>query len=296
MIQLGGKLSLIALIICFCLFQRGFVYGEGVSIDFSSVTYGGIQINTSTWGNTNIPSSPPTTPTPITPSMPTSTGTSSTSTYSSTQTQTINSSISSNLNNLTSSYQKLNNSTTWQSGYYNPSYVPTELNKELIRSATFSPLSEKEPLLPDAEPYIVTVCLPFNNTSIPGCFDKVNSEQASEKLAGILLNRYFNGTVSRPFRVIFPLVMPIKEQKNSLHQIEIQAIAIVESLVFNADGAFIKEYNKIAREEAKIGVNWSHTLKDEKSINEFQTKKAFTKLNNIAIQEKNLISKNFKIK
>lgn len=233
MIKLGEKLSLILLIICVLFSQRTIVYGQGVSIDFSSFSSGSIQITTQSWGNTNIPSSPPTTSTPITPSMPTSTiGTSSTSTYSSIQTQTINSGISStstNLNNLTSSYQKLNNSTSGQSGYYK-SYVPTELNKELIRSVTFSPLSEKEPLLPDAEPYIITVCLPFNNMSVSGCFDKVNnSEQASEKLAGILLNRYFNGTVSRPFRVIFPLVMPIKEQKNSLHQIEIQAIAIVES-------------------------------------------------------------------
>lgn len=149
--------------------------------------------------------------------------------------------------------------------------------------------------MPDAEPYIITVCLPFNNMSVSGCFDKVNnSEQASEKLAGILLNRYFNGIVSRPFRVIFPSVMPIKEQKNSLHQIEIQAIAIVESRVFNAEGAFIKEYDKIAREEAKIGVNWSHTLKDDKSIHDFYTKKVFTKLNKITLQEKSLNSKNFK--
>jgi hypothetical protein len=190
----------------------------------------------------------------------------------------------SNLNDFNSSYQKYN-STAGQSPY-NP-INPTELTKELIRPATFSPLSD-EPLLPNAETYIVTVCL-------SGCSDKVTTtEQASEKLAGILLNRYFNGTESRPFRVVMPSSMPMDQQKQLLHQIEIQAIAIVESRIFKADGTFIKEYDKNAREEAERGVNWSHTSKDDKSSNDFYTKKAFNKLNNIAIQEKNLSSKNFK--
>jgi len=71
-----------------------------------------------------------------------------------------------------------------------------------------------------------------------------------------------------------------------LHQIEIQAIAIIESRIFKADGIFIKEYNKIAREEADSGVNWSRITKNDKSTYEFHSKKAFAKLNIIAIQEK----------
>jgi hypothetical protein len=269
-IQFAKKLFLILLVICFCLLQIGVVYGQGVSIDFSSLTLSpsGSMIIYSH----DIPSQP-TQPTTTTPSTPISTNNSTTG-------------------STTSSYQKLNNPIAGQLGY-NPT-DPTELTKDLIRPATFSPLSEKEPLLPDAEPYIVTVCLPFNNMSVSWCPDKVTPEQASEKLAGILLSRYFNGSEARPFRVVMPSTMPMDQQKQWLRQIEIQASAIAESRIFKADGTFIKEYDKIAREEAERGVNWSHTSKDDKSIHDFYTKKVFTKLNNIAIQEKSLSSKNFK--
>jgi hypothetical protein len=170
---------------------------------------------------------------------------------------------------------------------YNP-IDTTELTKELIRPVTFSALPENEPLLPNAEPYIVTVCL-------SGCSDKVTTtEQASRKLAGILLNRYFNGSEARPFRVFFTSTTPMDQQKQLLHQTEIQAMTLVETRIFKSNGIFIKEYDKIAREEAISGVNWSHIAKDDKSIHDFHTKKAFTRLNNIAIQEKKLSYKNFK--
>jgi hypothetical protein len=126
------------------------------------------------------------------------------------------------------------------------------------------------------------------------CADKASSTQASEKLAEIILGKYFKGTESRPFRVIMPSTMPMDQQKQFLHQIEIQAMTYVETRIFKSNGIFIKEYDKIAREEAISGVNWSHIAKDDKSIHDFHTKKAFTRLNNIAIQEKKLSYKNFK--
>jgi hypothetical protein len=278
MIQLGRKLSLIFIIVCFCFFPIIEVSGQGVTIDFSSLNSGGIQFNTMSWGNTNNPSSQPTTSVPATLTTPTSTSTgTATTTYSSTQTQTTNS-------GMTTSTPKCN-PMAGQSPY-NP-IDPTELTKELIRPVTFSALPENEPLLPNAEQYIVTVCL-------SGCSDKVTTtEQASGKLAGILLNRYFYGSEARPFRVVFTSITPMDQQKQLLYQIEIQAGSIVESRIFKTGGRFIKEYQKITREEAEIGVNWSHTSKDDKSVHDFYTKKAFNKFYNIAIQEKNLSSKNF---
>lgn len=280
MIKLSRKLSLILLIFCFCLSQMGLVYGQGVTINFSG-------LSTQIIGPSPIvphdPSSQPTQPT-----TPTTTGTSIT-TYSSTPMSTNSSSIGTS--NLTSAYQKNNNSAG--QSLYNP-IDPTELTKDLFRPATFSPLSEKEPLLPDAEPYIVTVCLSYNNASAPGCYNNVTSEQAGEKLAEILLNRYFNGSEARPFRVVTPSTIPMDQQTRLLHEIELKAGSIVAPRILKANGTFIKEYDKITREEAKTGVNWSHTSKDDKSIHDFYTKKVFTKLNKIALQEKSLSSKNFK--
>ena len=283
MIQSLKKLSLALFIICFFFTQRGLVYAQGVTIDFSSFSAGSIQINTQSWGNINTPSQPTT---------PTTTGTLST-TYLSAPTSPSNSGITStiNLTGFNSSNQRYN-STAGQLGY-NPT-DPTGLTKDLIRPSTFSPLSEKEPLLPNAENFIVTVCLSLGSIHPSACSDEVTSKQASEKLAEIILDKYFKGTESRPFIVFLHSTIPMEQQKQMLHQIEIQASAIAESRIFKADGIFIKEYDKIAREEADSGVNWTHISKDDKSIHDFNTKKAFTKLKNFAVQEKSLSSKNFK--
>ncbi|KQC06240.1 MAG: hypothetical protein APR62_01310 [Smithella sp. SDB] len=166
--------------------------------------------------------------------------------------------------------------------------------KELVQPVTFSSLSENEQLLPDAEPYIVTVCLSYNNFPLAGgCSSTVTSEHAGEKLATILLNRYFNGSEPRPFRVVMQSMMTLDHQKQVLQQIEIHAVTIIESRIFKAHGTLIKEYEKISKEEAERGVNWSHKSNDENSIYEFNTKKAFTRLHNIANQEKNLTSNKF---
>lgn len=192
----------------------------------------------------------------------------------------------------TSAYQKNNNSAG--PSLYNP-IDPTELTKELTRTATFSPLSENEYLLPNAESYIVTVCLAYNNNVfVSGCSSTATPEQASEKLSEILINRYFNGTESRPFRVVMPSTMPTDQQTRLLHEIELKAGSIVASRIFKADGTSIKEYDKIAKEEAKTRVNWSHTSKDDKSIHDFYTKKVFTKISKIALQEKSPNSKSLK--
>lgn len=286
MVQLSKKLSLILLIICFCLFQIATVaYGQGVTIDFSNFNLGNIQVDTMSWGttNNNNPSTQPTTPTLL---IPTTVNT--TTTTNSIPTTNSN---TSNLTNFTPSYQKFNS----PSGQSPISSIDThKLTKELTyQPVTFGSLPENEPLLPNAEHYIVTVCLSFNNMFASGCSDKATPAQASEKLAEILLNKYFKGNESRPFRIILPSMMP-DQQKQLLHQIEIQAMTLVETGIFKSNGTFIKEYDKVAREEAERGVNWSHTSKDDKSIHDFYTKKAFTKLNNIAIQEKNPSSKNFK--
>jgi len=274
MFQSHKKLLLTLFIICFFFAQRGLVYGQGVTIDFSSFNSGGIQINTMSFGNTNNPSSQPTTLLPSTPMSPATITTNYTS--STTNKTSVNPNSISSFHNYNNN--SLKNTIT--------SFDTPELTKELIRPATFSPLSEKETLLPDAEPYIVTVCLSYNNASASGCSDNVTHEKVGEKLAGILLSRYFNGSEAMPFRVVMPSAMHTDQQKQLLHQIEIQAIAIIESRIFKADGIFIKEYNKIAREEADSGVNWSRITKNDKSTYEFHSKKAFAKLNIIAIQEK----------
>ncbi|PKN38221.1 MAG: hypothetical protein CVU62_05015 [Deltaproteobacteria bacterium HGW-Deltaproteobacteria-2] len=285
MVQLRKKLLLILLVICFCLFQIiAVAYGTGVTIDFSNFSLGNIQ-----WGATNNnPSSQPTQPTPPPPLLiPTTVNTTTSS-----STPITNSNIS-NLTNFTSSYQKFNS----PSGQSPISSIDThKLTKELTQSVpvTFGSLPENEPLLPSPESYIVTVCLSFNNMPASGCSDKATSTQASEKLAEIILDKYFKGTESRPFRVVMSSTMTMAQQKELLHQIEIQAMTLVETGIFKSNGTFIKEYDKVAREEAERGVNWSHTSKDNKSIHDFYTKKAFTRLNNIAIQEKKLSSKNFK--
>lgn len=284
MIQASKKLLLFFLFIYFCLFRSGVVYGTGVTIDFSNFSLGNIQVGTMSWGttNNNNPSTQPTTPTLLTPTTVNTTTTNSIPTTNSN---------TSNMTNFTSSYQKFNSS----SGQSPISSIDThKLTKELTHQpVTFGSLPENEPLLPNAEHYIVTVCLSFNNIFASGCSDKATPAQASEKLAEILLNKYFKGNESRPFRIILPSIMP-DQQKQLLHQIEIQAMTLVETRIFKSNGTFIKEYDKVAREEAERGVNWSHTLKDDKSIHDFYTKKAFTKLNNIATQEKNPSSKNFK--
>lgn len=283
MIQFRRKLSLLLLIICVLFSQRVIVYGQGVSIEFSSLSSGSIQITTQSWGNIN----PSSQPTPIT----TTTGASTTTYSSTTPMATNNSNVGISNLTTTSAYQKNNNSAG--PSLYNP-IDPTELTKELTRPVTFSPLSENESLLPNAESYIVTVCLAYNNVFVSGCSSTVTPEQASEKLSEILLNRYFNGTESRPFRVVMPSTMPTDQQTRLLNEIELKAGSIVAFRIFKADGTSINEYDKIAKEEAKTGVNWSHTSNDDKSIHDFYTKKVLTKISKIALQEKSPNSKSLK--
>ena len=137
-----------------------------------------------------------------------------------------------------------------------------------------------------AEPYVVTVCISYNDITATGCDDKKTPSQASEKLAAMILNKYLKGVEVRPFRVVMPSSVPSDQQIQLLRQIETEAISIIEARMLK-EGSQQKqniiEDTKIARQKAQSGVNWSHNLKDDKSSHDFHTGKAFSQINNISI-------------
>jgi hypothetical protein len=292
------------LLSAFFLFQGGVavVYSEGVSISFSSMNISGAQLSTQSW---NTGGTQTTTTTPPGTSGTQSSSHDSTATVSplfssfissflqgativSPQTSTTTSTISSTSNQLPK--------TTSQSTILHTP-KPTE---ELIRPVTFNPLSGDEPLLPQAEPYVVTICLSHNNMAVSGCIDKKTPSQASEKLAAMILNKYLKGVEVRPFRIVMTSSVSSAQQIQLLCKIEKEAISILESKMLEdlrnskiflsetEEGRqqkqnIIIEDSKRARQEAENGINWSQNLRDDRSIHDFHTGKVFSKLNNISI-------------
>lgn len=193
-------------------------------------------------------------------------------------------------------------STTIDQKYYTPStlapssfYNSPEHKTELAIPYQLSPLSSDQPLLPMARPYAVTICLPYNDSTAPGCIDKMTTAQASEILAAMILQKYFKGAEIRPFRVVMPSIVPPEMQNRILCQIETDAIYIIESKIledlkkskiFSSESEegrlhkqnIIIEDAKTAREDAQKGINWSHTSKEDRSTHAFHEGKAFVKL------------------
>ncbi|MFA5322085.1 MAG: hypothetical protein WC373_05370 [Smithella sp.] len=167
------------------------------------------------------------------------------------------------------------------------SYNTPEHTTELLLPVKINPLSGDEPLLPLAEPYAVTVCLSYNDMAASCCADKKSPEQASEKLAAMILKKYLKGMEIRPFRVVMPSSMPSDEQTKLLRQIETGAITIIETRILKEGSQqrqnIIIEDAKIARQEAQSGANWSHNLKNDRSTHNFHAGEAFSHLNNISI-------------
>jgi hypothetical protein len=165
----------------------------------------------------------------------------------------------------------------------------------------FNPLSEDEPLLPMAESYTVTVCVPYDNIALSDCRDKKTPLQASEILAAIILNKYLKGIEVRPFRVVLPSAAPLVYQTQLLRKIETEAIAIIEakiledlkkSKIFLSESEegrlqrlnIMTENAKRAIQEADSGANWSHNIKNDRTSHDFQTAKAFKQfINNMSV-------------
>jgi hypothetical protein len=130
-----------------------------------------------------------------------------------------------------------------------------------------------------------------------GCADKKTPAQASEKLTSMMLNKYFKGIAIRPFRVVMPASVPSDQQIQLLHQIETEAIVLIETTLLGnlknskrfalETDAGKKQMKNIiiqdaqrAREEADKGTNWLHNSKDDRTSHNFQTAKAFRQFNN----------------
>jgi hypothetical protein len=293
-------------LIAFFLFQGwvAVVYSEGVSISFSNLSISGVQLSTQSWGNTGGTQTNTTTTVPSTSGTPSSTQDSTANT-----TPLFNSFINTLLQGSTTVSSPTSSPASTIPSTSNPLQKPASLSnilqtpeptEELIRPVTFNPLSEDEPLLPMAEPYPVTVCLSYNDIAVSGCPDKKTSSQASEKLAAMILNKYLKGIEIRPFRVVMTSSVSSAQQIQLLCKIETEAIVIIEARMMEAlkkskmflseteEGRqqkqnIIIEDSKRARLEAANGINWSHNLRNDRSIHDFHTGKAFTKLNNILI-------------
>ena len=308
-LRMINKLShplLSILLIAFFLFQgwAAVVYSEGVSISFSNLSISGVQLSTQSWGTG-------TTQTNTTTTVPGTTGTTSAPQDSTNNISPLfNSFINTLLQGSTTVSSPVTTTTTSTiPSTSNPLQKPASLSnilqtpeptEELIRPVTFKPLSEDEPLLPMAEPYPVTVCLSYNDMAVSGCPDKKTPSQASEKLAAMILNKYLKGIELRPFRVVMTSSVSSAQQIQLLCKIETEAIAVIEARMLEAlkkskmflseteEGRqqkqnIIIEDSKRARLEAENGINWSHNLRNDRSIHDFHTGKAFSKLNNIAI-------------
>jgi len=151
-----------------------------------------------------------------------------------------------------------------------------QITKGLILPAVFSALPENESLLPDAEPYSVTICLSFNDLPMPAC-SGTTTEEAARKLAENLLDAHFKRTARRPFRIMMPAAMPMDQQKQLLYQIESQAIALIEARAF-PDEEKLQTYDAIARQEAQTGTNWSKTLKENTFLYHYHPREGFITL------------------
>jgi hypothetical protein len=187
-------------------------------------------------------------------------------------------------------------STQIPSSFYNT----PEHKTDLLIPYKLSPLSADEPLMPQAQPFAVTICLSYNDTNASGCVEKNTPSQAGEMLAAMILQKYLKGIETRPFKVVMPSAMPPDQQIQLLRQIETSAVSIIGNamleelrksniyLTETQEGRLqrqntIKEEARIALDDVQKGINWSHNLKDDKSTHNFHYGKAISQLNNILI-------------
>ncbi|HUN55150.1 MAG TPA: hypothetical protein VMU29_08350 [Smithella sp.] len=288
---------IIILAACFLLVQGGqaVVYGAGVSINYTSTS---ISPPPTTGGN-QAPASPTNSigaPAATTVSSSTTTGTQNIGSFSSTSV------TSTSTNSSTSSTQQLEQQPSTTDNLFQ--IIEQSETSKLIHLPNFNPLSENETLLPTAESYTVTVCLSYNDFSLPDCRDRKTSFQASAILASMFLNKHLKGTEVRPFRVVLPFLVPLDKQTQLLRKIEIRAIAIIRTAMLE-DLKKSKDYlseseegrqqklntviedAKRALQDANSGANWSHHSIDDRINHDFQTSKAFKQFNNdIAVAQR----------
>jgi hypothetical protein len=190
-------------------------------------------------------------------------------------------------------------STLPDTSQYHNQYTPTQdltninttykSTDELLRPVLFSPLTEDEPLLPMAEHYVCKMCIKYNGITAVGCADNATPEQASEKLAAIILNKSLKGEKTRPFKIVMPSSMPSDQQIQLLCKIETGAIGLIEAKLLKEgrkEKPFITEEAEKARKDAESGIHWSHNWQDDKASHQFHAGKAFGQLNNTAISER----------
>jgi hypothetical protein len=293
--NLSRILLSILLVAYFCLVQGGVVavYSAGATINNgSSITvfsHDGTQTTTPTPSSVGM--QPATT-------VPSNSGTQSV--YNGPLTATTSTSTPSSISTPTSitSLQQYTTTTTTST-----TLKTHDLTEKLLRPVYFNALSEEQPFFPQAEPYVVTVCLSYNDAIASGCLDKETPSQASEKLATMILNKYLKGIEVRPFRIVMPSSVPSAQQIQLLRKIETEAIAIIEAkmlkdvknskmfLTATEEGRRQKQNDiienaKIARQEVDRGINWSHGCKGDRASHDFHTGKSFRQLDSIAISER----------
>jgi hypothetical protein len=177
------------------------------------------------------------------------------------------------------------------------SYNPREHTMEFLAPVKFSPISEKESLLPVAEQYAVTICISYNNIKVSNCSDIKTPLEASQKIASMVLNKHFKGTEIRPLKIVMSLLMPQDEQTQLLYQIETDAIKMIEAYILEELKSsneyagdtpetkqqkhnFIMNRTQIAVQEAQSGNDWSHNSKEDRTIHTFLTQKVFKQFEN----------------
>jgi hypothetical protein len=305
--NLSRILLSILLVAYFCFVQGGVMkaYSEGRTINFSNFSIGGVQTYTQEWGNsgTQTPTSVPSGGMGNVPATPISgsIGSSGTkSVYNTPINATTSESTPSSISTptfITSLQQYTTTATT-------SSILKTQDSTEkLLRPVYFNALSEEEPFFPQAEPYVITACISYNDVTASGCIDKETPSQASEKLATMILNKYLKGVEVRPFRIVMPSSVPSAKQIQLLRKIETEAISIIEAkmlkdvknskmfLTATEEGRRQKQNDiienaKIARQEVDRGINWSHSCKGDRASHDFHTGKSFRQLDSIAISER----------
>jgi len=178
-----------------------------------------------------------------------------------------------------------------------------EPTDQLFRRLNFKPLTDDEPLMPCAEYYAVTICLTFNEITPDGCIEtETTPTQTAEKLASFILNKSLKSVINRPFRIVFPTSMPEKNQLQVLHEIETKAISIIEKVSLQEmtrwsnhlslteekrlQEQFLSQYLDIARQQADRGMNWTHILKRDKSIYNYNMPKIYANFKEILTHER----------
>jgi len=181
------------------------------------------------------------------------------------------------------------NTASTQQSSFTPYNTP-EHTSEILLPLYFNPLPENESLLPSAESYTITVCLPYNGLFPSGCAVKKTPSQASEILASSILNHYFKSTSVRPFKISMPSSMPLDQQALNLRQIELMSISIIESAILKEgtqrNRNILQENMKIARQDAESGVNWSRHVNNDITTCNFHSGKTIKDILNFNVSER----------